>query len=489
MWTICLIDGWAASRFIRPLNLQKIMNYKQLDTVLISLAIIVSSFGSGISITHAQASSPNVIFVSATGSNITGNGSAVNPYATISYAVSKAAPYSIIEVEPGVYYGTVNITKPVILESSNLDPADTIINALNQTSGIEVIGGNSNGTEINGLTVEYADTSGIYVQNSFDVLIENNIVASNSILPNSNPMRNFAVELVGTSNSTVVSNQVIGNVNSGGIGIFDLAQYSSGSISMGVPSPADGNIISGNTVMNNYGGQGILVASYNQAGVTGNVIENNYVVSDKEGIAIRADVNGSRAIRNQIIGNTVLRNGGGGISLLSYGTDSIIVHTIIDKNFIAQNNGSEYNKAVGIFLGASLDKSSKVNDTTISGNRIYQEDFGILVSNATNVRVLDDNAYEDVVVPLQGATSVKTIAINDINVLNSKITSLNSSILGIESSSTSTISNLSATVSGLMAEVNSLKGQESASYIISIAAIIIAVIFGLIAILLAIRRK
>jgi hypothetical protein len=487
---MCLTAGWTATKFIMPLNLQKIMNYKQLATVLISLAMIVSSFGSGIAITHAQASSPNAIFVSTTGSNVTGNGSAVNPYATISYAISKAAPYSIIEVYPGVYYGTVNITKPVILESNNLDPADTIINALNQTSGIEVIGGNSNGTEINGFTVEYADTSGIYVQNSFDVLIENNIVTSNSILPNSNAMRNFAVELVGTSNSTVFSNQVIGNVNSGGIGIFDLGQYNSGSISMGVRSPAAGNIISGNTVMNNYGGQGILVASYNHERVTGNVIENNYVVSDNlEGIAISADMNGSMAIRNQIIGNTVLRNGGGGISLLSYGTDSVIAHTIIENNFIAQNNGTEYHKAAGIFLGASLDKSSKVNDTTISGNRIYQEDFGILVSNATNVHVLDDNAYEDVVVPLQGATAVKTVAIDDINLLNSEIASLNSSVLGIKSSSTSAISNLSATVSDLMAEVNSLKGQESASYIISIAAIIIAIIFGLIAILLAIRRK
>ncbi len=459
------------------------MNYKQLIIVLISLSMIFTSFG--VAITHAQASSPGIIFVSTTGSNATGNGSVVSPYATISYAVSKAAPYSIIEVDPGIYYGTVNITKPVILESITLDPADTIIDAFNQTYGIEVFGMNSNGTEINGFTVEYADAQGIYVQNSFGVLVENNIVATNGLLPGRNDTQNYAIELAGTSNSTVVSNKVIGNLASGGIGILDIKQNKSTCIS----SPADRNIISGNTVMNNYGGHGILVYSCSSEGVTGNVIENNYVVGgDPGGIAILASGNGARAIGDHILGNTVLRNRGAGILLLSNGTDSVIAHTIIVGNFIAQNNFTRY-KPAGIFLGARHDTSSKLNDTTITSNRIYQEYFGIRVSNATNVRVLSDNAFVDVSVPVEGATVVKGVTANDINTLNSELASLNSSVTGIKSTTASSVSNLSATVSDLTAEVNSLKGQESTSYGIAIVAIIIAVIFGLIAILLAIRKK
>lgn len=461
------------------------MNFKQLITVLISFAMIVSSFGGGVAISHAQPVGPSVIFVSTSGSNTTGNGSIVSPYATISYAISKAAPYSIIEVDPGIYYGTVNITKPVILESITLDPADTIIDAFNQTYGIEVFGINSNGTEINGFTVEYADAQGIYVQNSFGVLVENNIVATNGLSAGSSNARNYAIELAGTSNSTVVSNKVIGNLASGGIGILDISQNKSTCIS----SPADRNIISGNTVMNNYGGHGILVYSCSKEGVTGNVIENNYVVGgDPGGIAILASGNDARAIGNHIFGNTVLRNRGAGILLLSNGTDSVIAHTIIGGNFIAQNNYTKY-KPAGIFLGARSDTSSKLNDTTIFSNRIYQEYFGIRVSNATDVHVVSDNAYMDVSVPVEGATVVKTVTTNDINALNSELASLNASVMGIKSSTASSVSNLSATVSDLTAEVNTIKAQESTSYGIAVVAVIIAVIFGLIAILLAIRKK
>lgn len=89
------------------------------------------------------ASQPTVVYVSTSGSNTTGTGSASAPYATISEAVSQVASGGTVMVEPGTYNETVNITQDVNVQAdiaAGGTASNTILNATGFSNGIVISG-------------------------------------------------------------------------------------------------------------------------------------------------------------------------------------------------------------------------------------------------------------------------------------------------------------------------------------------------------------
>ncbi|GMA66127.1 hypothetical protein [Alicyclobacillus fastidiosus] len=106
--------------------------------------------------TTSASVAPSVVYVSTTGSDTSGTGTQVSPFATINTALSKVATNGTVIVEPGTDKGMVTITKPVTLES---DPtasnatANTVIDGTGQNHAVLIT---SSDVTVQGLTMENA---------------------------------------------------------------------------------------------------------------------------------------------------------------------------------------------------------------------------------------------------------------------------------------------------------------------------------------------
>jgi nitrous oxidase accessory protein NosD len=99
------------------------------------------------------------VYVSPTGNDGSGAGSADAPFQTIGKALASAPAGGQVVLEPGVYKEAVAIDKAVTLTSDTSKPdavANTIVDATGQINGITVSGPATAGTVIHGLTVEHA---------------------------------------------------------------------------------------------------------------------------------------------------------------------------------------------------------------------------------------------------------------------------------------------------------------------------------------------
>jgi len=131
--------------------------HKKIARVLFLSALLLISIVAALPLTVAHAQPPAVIFVSTSGSDSSGTGSATSPYATISHAVAVAPAGAEILVMPGTYNEMVNFSKPLDVISVSGEPTNTIINAAGLAHGIEILGAGASGSGVEGLTVENAN--------------------------------------------------------------------------------------------------------------------------------------------------------------------------------------------------------------------------------------------------------------------------------------------------------------------------------------------
>jgi hypothetical protein len=451
----------------------------QLLTLLCFLAVVP------IVSVHAQPT-PTVIYVSSTGSDIKGNGSSANPYATIVHAVSSAPPSAIIMIAPGTYNESVTITEPLTLESESSQPANTIINAVGNLNGIAVTGPGANGTTIEGLTVQNANAEGIYVQDTSHVTIQydsvlNNVLNASQVCPinvvASTPpciAEDKAVELIGTTLSSVVGTTVVGSVGDGGIGISDDGPLNPGIIenqfhptTPGTNHPSAHNLIAYNTVINNIGGCGIVISAYNPGeGVLNNVVSNNLVSGNAEGVVVATPVPGTSAINNTVKDNTIANSITEGVDI-----DGSSPNTTVDGNSVIGNvltgNGPDYDfpRPGPTGIAVLSPTNDPVTGTLVMGNTIQNEVYGIGVFNASRSMITGNSEDSSVNVPLIGATQNQTGA----SMLSAQVSSLQGSL------------------TTLQASVTNLQNQLTEVMYVAYAAIVIAIVFGGIAI--AISRK
>jgi parallel beta-helix repeat protein len=357
----------------------------------------------------AQAASPPVIYVSPQGSDSTGTGSAGSPYATISHALSGATAGATVIVGPGTYTGElIVVTTQVTLRSQSSQAYDTIIDATGMPNGIAVVGSAAAGTRIEGFTVENANNHGIYVQDSSGVVIENNVVSNNGANVIKGLGEDKAIQLTGTSNSSVAGNTVVTNFY-GGIGVADDGPIAPSWNNTAVPNagipaqqalPADGNLISGNFIYANRPNHcAIVVSAYDQGeGVKYNIMSDNVVVDNQNGIIVAADTPNTDASFNSVINNNVLNNGEGGVIVHSNAPGDVVVGNLISGNVFTANG---YLPTLeGVILGG--EGPVAVQNTTVVDNVFENEVIGIQVVNA-KVTLVGGNMMETTVkVPVNG---------------------------------------------------------------------------------------
>ena len=520
-----------------------------LRALLLSALILTGLFTIVPAVVRAQP--PAVIFVSPSGSDTTGTGSPTSPYQTISHAVSVAPTGAEVIVMPGTYSEMVNFSKTILLVASSSQPSNTIINAAGLPHGVEMLGAGASGSAIEGFTVENANEEGIFVQDANNVIITNNQVLNNVqdtaiVCPFAPPLtvpkcilEDKGIELIGTAGATVASNTVVGTVGDGGIGISDDGPLNPGTPCAlnlatgmcpggvpGKPNPSKDNVVVGNTVIANVGGCGIVTSAYNPGeGIIGNVIANNNDVANAEGIVVATPVPGTSAVNNTVIGNSVTNAATEGIDI-DFSTGAFAPGGVFTGNSVIGNvlsgDGSDFDfhNPQPTAIAVISPNNNLVQNTTVSGNTIRNEYYGIGVFNATGT-VIQGNAIDpSVVKPLTGATvtpsqvavvsgDVATLQ-NSLKTLQGSLTSLQGTVSQLQSNSATAValSALSGTVNSLQASLTQLQGsaasQSSLSSVSSAAnnassqaqtatdlgyiAVAIAVVFGGIAIALAMRK-
>ncbi len=356
----------------------------------------------------AKAASPPVIYVSTSGSDSGGDGSAANPYATISHAVGVAPAGATVVVGPGTYAESVTISKLIVLTSQSADPSNTIINALGQPNGIVVYGPATAKTIIEGFTVENANNHGIFVQDSFKVIIENNVVTHNGLNVIPGLGEDKAITLLGTSNSTIAGNKVLGNLY-GGISVNDDGPINAGwnstavpsaGIPNGSPNPANGNSISGNLVAGNKPHHcSIVVSAYDQGeGTSYNVVSNNDVIDNTAGIIVAADTPNTVAIGNDVVSNTILNDGEAGVVLHSNAPGDVVTNNLVADNLFSNDGSGPQISA--ILVGG--EGPVPVQNTTIRDNVFQVEYVGIQIVNGLQTFVGGNQFLASVTQPING---------------------------------------------------------------------------------------
>jgi parallel beta-helix repeat protein len=385
------------------------------DTLVLLLVLLSVELVIPIVPTVTAASTPPVLYVSPSGSDSTGNGSIVSPYATISNAVAHAPSGSTVVVEPGTYTEMVVVTVKLALVSQSSQPSDTIVDATAKPIAIAILGSSAAGTVVEGFTAENANNEGIYVQDSSNVIIENNLVNNNGLNVTKGLGEDKAIQLTGTSDSTVAGNRVVGN-RYGGIGIaddgpIDPSWNSTAVPSAGIPAgsgnPGNGNLISGNFVGHNRPNHcSIVISAYNQGeGVKNNIVSNNVVVDNQAGIVVAADTPNTSAVNNTVINNNILNNGEGGVVVHSNAPGDVVTGNAIIGNVISANGPPAL---LGIIVGG--EGPVAVQSTTISGNTFQNEDVGIQIVNGKQTFVGGNTMEPTVRLPVNGTVTPITIS-------------------------------------------------------------------------------
>ena len=440
------------------------------------------------------AATSTTFYVSQSGSDSAGNGSLSSPFATITHAVSAASAGDKIVVFPGTYNEMVVITKTLTLESKTLQPSTTIINATGKAVGIGIVGPAAAGTLIQGLTVENANGEGILAQDSSKVLIENNVLTGNGVNPTAGLGEVKAIELLGTSGSTVADNTVAGN-NFGGIGVSDdgsddpswnaTANPTSG-IPAGTPNPGDDNVISGNSVIGNSPHHCSLVISASNAGegVSNNVVSNNIVVNNVAGIIVAADVPDTFAINNSVISNTILNNGEAGVVIHSNAAGDVVTGNVISMNVIG-NDGSGA-KIAGIIVGGESPLPSVAPvKTLITGNTFHDEYYAIQIVNANFTTVGGNTMDSTVTVPVNG--TVVSISTANTVVQTTPASAGGSTTIGETTTVDMTTTIASTIVQAIVLSQTGSVGEQTATVVGSLG-VVIAIVASAVAVA-ALRKK
>jgi Right handed beta helix region len=333
-------------------------------------------------------------------------------YSTIQAAVNHASPNDVINVEAGTYDEEVRIGKPLSLIGASA--AAAIIDASGLAHGIFVDGLRNPGLHdvtVSGFTVKNAQFEGILLLSAADVTIHNNRILDNDQSsgleftgkptgcpgqPGNGVYENDetgdcggALHLIGTVNSIVSGNFISGNAD--GVLISDETAAS------------HDNLLIHNNITNNPLECGIVLASHPPMGAIGsahhgvhhntvaeNVSTNNGVKIGGSGVGLFSDgIGQGRTSENVIVRNQLFGNGLGGVALHTHvgpnfglPADDMNGNVIIE-NFIAKNLADTADTATPGTVGININSGeggSPVQNTTISGNVIWDEDIDIAVN-------------------------------------------------------------------------------------------------------------
>ncbi|WDL95243.1 right-handed parallel beta-helix repeat-containing protein [Alicyclobacillus sp. ALC3] len=402
-------------------------------SVMAAAAVLSTPLWSTVTAQAATTANASTIYVSTTGSDTMGTGTAANPYQTISHAVAVAAPATTIVVEPGTYKESVTITKDVTLESDSSKTnavANTVIDATGLANGIVVNGAGAAGTVISGLTIENANDHGIWVKDTSNVTVMGNVVNHNGLVPATTKttaiQEDKPILLDGTAYSVVANNTVDNNMADGGISVTDYGMIDPGAPMpltppTGNPSgpppiqsvPGIGNLVIDNSINNDMGGCGVVVAAYNPGGgVLNNQVVGNTINKIVAGVVVAADVPGTVAKDNIVANNTITNNFIPGVIVHSNTPGDVVDGNVVVGNTMSMNgadSGVGDGRPTGIALiGGVL----PVTNTTVANNMISNEGVGIWATNAPTTHLSGNRFASSVEAGIVGLSPAVEVAIN-----------------------------------------------------------------------------
>ena len=300
-------------------------------------------------------------YVSVSGDDSTGTGTAENPWKTITFALAQLTPDSLnndtLNVLPGRYSPSatgesfpLNLPSFLTLKGAGRDStildAEAVLDSLLRTV-IDIIDAKVISVEGFTLTGGFASArpdnlgGGIFVQNASNVTIKYNDIVNNHAVSifggggfGGGLFINLSESIIIFSNN-IMSNDASGDGTGGG-GIYAAASI------MIVD-----NLISGNFVLGGFVpiGGGIALGSNDTYLISGNEITNN--LSERIGAGLFfQDNSNTLVIRNNIFGNEILSSGGG-IAIVGEEGNAVIGGT--------EGNGNNiYKNRAGVPIGKDL---------------------------------------------------------------------------------------------------------------------------------------
>lgn len=358
----------------------------------------------------------NTLNVSTTGSDINGDGSIANPYATIQKGVDEALPNDTVYVFDGIYDGGIIINeKALYLIGQSRE--ESKINIIRSTPQISVTNTQDNTVRIENFRIKRGSSDrggGIYSENS-NVIVSNTdfshnvssgnggaIFVINSIMKvynslfylnnsdslggsiyskesiveleeveirNNSAIAGGAVGLDTLSNCVINNSEIFNNGANvgGGIAVFNGAKLSILNTDIyGNNANAVGGIIPQHSDPENfplYGGGGGLYQQFSDSLIIKNSNFDNNTTPTGIGGGLAIYYSSDIAFENVNINGNTSGGGGGGMSLLR--SDKIIYNKGIISNNISQSNSGG-----GIFMGTET-----YNDTIIINGTFNRLNF------------------------------------------------------------------------------------------------------------------
>jgi len=306
-----------------------------------------------------------------------------------------------ITVDAGTYHENVDVNKQLTIKSTSGNPPDTIVNALN--SSTHVFNVTADWVNITGFTVENAtggNATGIYLYGVNHCNISHNVIRGNSM---------GGIYLNATHNSTLDNNTVSHSM--AGIGLENSTynnvtnnNVSNTSYAIAMWRFSHFNRVIDNTILNttNFmpGPSGNYSFAIEIMGSSNNTVDNNHVYN-----TTASGTDASAA----------------GIFVASYygpANDNTINNNEIYNTTAYGTNASAM--GIGVMGGPA-------NNNTITNNELYNATasgggytagFGIYVMNATDNKLLHNNATLNDFGMFLNSASVNTIANNTVNLNN-----------------------------------------------------------------------
>jgi parallel beta-helix repeat protein len=257
------------------------------------------------------------------------------------------------------------------------------IDATGRDVGI-YIGPGVHGVTVSHASVTGANDEGILVQDTSGVVIKDSTLTGNAVSNAYNLSERKAIVLLGTSGVVVSGNTISGN-GDGGIGVYDDGPNSPSApiaIVTGKPRPAVGNVVTGNTIADNFNGCGIVVSAKDDHSlVAATLVTRNTVSSNVPG-AVGGIIIASGSVGAGTVAGTVLlqnRVSGGyiaGVGMHSSGGGVLTGTQIVGNRFTA-NGGEETVGGAPVGTGVEILSAGKVSHTTIVANTIANDYYGV----------------------------------------------------------------------------------------------------------------
>ncbi|NII25621.1 T9SS type A sorting domain-containing protein [Pseudoflavitalea sp. X16] len=350
-----------------------------------------------------------VIHVSPSGSNTTGNGSAGNPYQTITYGIAMASAGNTVQLAAGTYNELVVIDKSVTIDG--VSNSQAIVN-------------------YTGTISNYTNT-GTVLPTLFKVTAQNVVIRNIRFMVNTNIVHS-AVHTSGDASGLQVLNNDIRASASGiqfspaAITALAYARRNAIALNPNIALGASkytfvnpgitgikvaGNFISGTTAaMNGWYDinfrAGVHADNVSGLVVGGTVAEKNILQTINQDVLVRFAINGDITIRNN-----ELNGGGVEVSTINGATGTVM----IDSNYF-----NYLPPVVPDFPLLRLMSNSAGKNTIVRGNTFYNHNWFINLANYNSVLV-DSNIFTPIIRDAAANNDFRLITVNSKAIQSSAI--------------------------------------------------------------------